>query len=344
MNNEPKARKNLSIRDIVLHKRHHGHGRFVNPFGKKAQGRLWEVLKWKFLSRNHFKNHYDLEEVNPVLIDWQSVKTHSGLSVTYLNHASLMIKDQESCNLVDPVFFGLPFWIKNFTPLNIKPSDLPKLDHVLITHGHYDHLDLPSLKALPEGVHFITPLGYEKVMGELPPRFITTLDWFDEYPTSAGNITLLPCNHWTMRNPLEGPNCSLWGSYLIRTATQTIYISGDTAYFEGFREIGAMYDIDLAIINVGAYEPRWFMKNSHMNPVETVRAFQELGAKHLMVVHWGSFRLGDEPVFLPPRQVKEELTKVGLADRFVDIPHGCTLFYDEVDGDWKGSEGVVKSG
>ena len=155
----------------------------------------------------------------------------------------------------------------------------------------------------------------------------TALDWFDFFDDGRLKITLLPCNHWTMRNPLTGPNRSLWGSYLIRTASgYTIYISGDTAYFDGFEQLGMEFDIDLAVFNVGAYEPRWFMAQSHLNPRETVQAFKGLRARKLMIAHWGAFRLGDEPVHFPPLQVKQELEKQGLADRFVDLKPGETLF------------------
>src|SRR5208337_2870795 len=98
------------------------------------------------------------------------------------------------------------------------------------------------------------------------------------------------------------------------------------AYFRGFREIGKEFPIDLAITNLGAYEPRWMMAAHHMNPAETVRAFKELGAQRLMVVHWGTFRLGDEPVYLPPIEIKRELEKEDLLSRFVSLEHGRTLF------------------
>jgi L-ascorbate metabolism protein UlaG (beta-lactamase superfamily) len=132
-----------------------------------------------------------------------------------------------------------------------------------------------------------------------------------------------------MRNPIAGPNHSLWGSYLIHTASgYTIYLSGDTAYFDGFDQLGKEFDIDLAVFNLGAYEPRWFMAPSHINPAETVKAFKALKAGQLMIVHWGTFRLGDEPVHFPSIQIKQELEKEGLLDRLVDLKHGQTLFLD----------------
>ncbi|MEJ2689523.1 MAG: MBL fold metallo-hydrolase, partial [Deltaproteobacteria bacterium] len=113
-------------------------------------------------------------------------------------------------------------------------------------------------------------------------------------------------------------------------AGKNIYISGDTAYFDGFRELGKMFGIDLAIINVGAYEPRWFMQSSHLNPAEAVEAFRELGARYLLIVHWGSFRLGDEPIFLPPIEVKKEMAKAGLAGRLIELSHGQTVYEDQL--------------
>jgi L-ascorbate metabolism protein UlaG (beta-lactamase superfamily) len=104
--------------------------------------------------------------------------------------------------------------------------------------------------------------------------------------------------------------------------------SGDTAYFDGFDQIGNEFEIDLAIFNLGAYEPRWFMAPSHINPAETVCAFKALNAARLMIIHWGTFRLGDEPVHFPPNQIRPELDKEGLLERLVDVKHGETLYMD----------------
>ena len=223
------------------------------------------------------------------------------------------------------MFSDLFWFIKDFSPLDT--AGMPAADDILITHGHYDHLDTATLERMPAGTHVVTPLGYDDVFNRLAMRNRTQLDWYGSCRLGDAEVTLLPCNHWTMRNPLEGPNRSLWGSYLIRTgAGMTIYVSGDTAYFDGFEQLGSDYDIDLAVFNLGAYEPRWFMAPSHANPAETVRAFRELNAGKLMIVHWGTFRLGDEPVYLPPRDIRNEMQKAGLTDRLVGIEHGQTLF------------------
>ena len=321
----------LSLREIALKKIHHGNGRFVNPFSNAGHRKLWKYLSWKLFHKNPYKSFYDQERTSPVSIDWERVRGNKGLSITFLKHASVLIKDLDQYILIDPIFFGLFPFIKDFTPLAFDINQMPKPDHVLITHGHYDHLDKPSLGSLEKEVHVISPLGYGDVFDDLEMHRRTQLDWFDTFRRDKLKITLLPCNHWTMRNPLVGPNRSLWGSYLINTASgPTIFIGGDTAYFDGFRELGAEFSIDLAIFNLGAYEPRWFMASSHMNPREIVQAFLELGAKHLIIVHWGTFRLGDEPVHFPPIEIRRELKRAGLLNRLVHLNHGQTLFYDYI--------------
>ncbi len=315
------------LRDIARRREHHGAEGFVNPLGPGRQGRFWELLKWKLFSANRFKQFYDSEQVVPVSIDWQPVREHQGVSITFVKHATVMIKDVDRYILIDPVFAEIFWFIKDFSPLAAGGQAMPAPRHVLITHGHYDHLDEQSLASLKKETHIVTPLGYDQILKDLSMKNRTALDWFDSFDDGRLKITLLPCNHWTMRNPLVGPNRSLWGSYLLRTSSgYTIYISGDTAYFDGFEQLGKEFNIDLAIFNVGAYEPRWFMAPSHINPRETVRAFRELKAGKLMVVHWGTFRLGDEPVHFPPLQVKQELQNQGLLDRWVDLSPGQTLF------------------
>ena len=314
-----------SLKEIALRKEHHGKDRFISPLSSARRGRLLKVLSWKFFHENRLKTYYDGEQVSPVSVDWKLIREHQGVSVTFLKHASVLIKDHDSYILLDPVFDDVFWFIKDFTPLLFDLNEMPKPHHVLLSHGHYDHLDKPSLAYISRHSHFISPLGYDDIFSDLGIRNRTQLDWYDTHHDGMREITFLPSNHWTMRNPVIGPNTSLWGSYLIRTTSgYTIYLSADTAYFDGFEQLGKDYDIDLAVINLGAYEPRWFMASSHINPEETVRAFRELNAKKLMVIHWGTFRLGDEPVHFPPMQLKQALKKEGLLDRFVDFRHGQT--------------------
>jgi L-ascorbate metabolism protein UlaG (beta-lactamase superfamily) len=325
------AGQGMSLWEMAAKKTHHGQGRFINPFTSFEMSRrdFFEVLRWKLFSNNPFKQDYQNEKVVPVSIDWKGVISHHSISITYLNHASVLIKEDNTSLLVDPVLYGM-FWpIKDFSPITFSPDQMPTIDAVLITHGHYDHLDLPSLKPFNNRSRFLSPLGYGSLIRDNGARNVQELDWLDSDKIGPFDVTFLPCNHWTMRNPVIGPNTALWGSYLIRSASgQTIYISGDTAYFKGFTEIGQHYKIDLAIFNLGAYEPRWFMKQSHINPEETVRAFKELGAKKLMVVHWGTFRLGDEPVFQPPLDIKSEMDKAGLSDKLIELKHGQTFILE----------------
>ncbi len=316
-----------NLRDIARFRIHHGDGRFVNPFSYERSGRLLKVLSWKLFHRNDFRSELDSQPVTPVSVDWEPVRAGKGLSVTYLKHAGLMINDGGHRLLVDPVFSKIFWFIRDFSPLAFDVSEMPPIDQVLLTHGHFDHLDIPSLASLPKSAHVLSPLGYGDLLGEAGLHHRSELDWYQSARSAGREIILLPCNHWTMRNPAAGPNLALWGSYLVRSAAgPTIYVSGDTAYFDGFEQIGREFDIDLAVINLGAYEPRWLMAQSHIGPEDTVRAFRELGAKRLAITHWGTFKLGDEPVHLPPRHIREAMRREGLLGRLVDWKHGDTLF------------------
>jgi N-acyl-phosphatidylethanolamine-hydrolysing phospholipase D len=325
---------NISMKEIAKRKLHHGDGCFLNVFGGPLHGNPW----WPSMTQTGrnpdsilynytYKPFYKDERVVPVCVDWDTVANSQGLSITFIKHACMMIKDKDQHILIDPVFFDLPF-IKGFSPLGFEIKDMPAPDHVLITHGHYDHLDVPSLAALDPATHVISPLGYDDIFKDLEMNHRTRLDWYDTDDRDGMEITLLPCMHWTMRNPLMGANNSLCGSFLIKTTTgRIIYISGDTSYFRGFQEIGQEFSIDLAIINLGGYSHGVPGFMSHLNPKQAVKCFQELQAKHLLIVHWGSFRLTSEPVHFPPIQLKEEMAKAGIADRLLHLDHGETLYY-----------------
>jgi N-acyl-phosphatidylethanolamine-hydrolysing phospholipase D len=317
--------KGRCLRELARQKRHHGGGRFINPVGPLRNGRFWELLRWKF-SRNPYENYLSGQVVQPVNIDWRHLKNRTGLSITFIKHAGVIIKDGDTTYYVDPVFDDIGFFLKDYSPRRFDLKQILPADHILITHGHYDHLDIASLKCFDRDTHVINPLGYDEVFDEIGMRNRSPLDWYETHESGKQRVTFLPSNHWTMRNPIVGPNRALWGSYVIETRSgYTIYLSGDTAYFDGFEQIGSQFDIDLAIFNLGAYEPRWFMASSHINPAETVKAFKELKAKKLIIVHWGSFQLGDEPVHFPPQDISLALHEEWLLDALVRVKHGETI-------------------
>lgn len=315
-----------NLREMAAQRLHHTNGGFTNPMATVRQGGLGQVLKWKLLGRNRFAKDLKDQPLTKVSIDWGAVRDHDGVSITFIRHAALMIKIGERYLLVDPIFGDIVGFIKDFSPMENGLEGMPAPNHVLITHGHYDHLDVSSLKKLNSDTHIISPLGYDAQFQKIGMRNRSQLDWYETFSDGC-RVTLVPANHWTMRNPMIGPNRSLWGGYIIEAPSgYTIYLSGDTAYFDGFDQIGREFDIDLAIFNLGAYEPRWFMGPSHINPYETLQAFTELGADKLMVVHWGTFQLGDEPVHFPPIDIEKEMTEAGLINRWVDLRHGETFF------------------
>ncbi|MBA4394392.1 MAG: MBL fold metallo-hydrolase, partial [Desulfobacca sp.] len=293
------------LETLSRQKAHHQNPKFINPWLKENQpGDLFKFLKWKF-SSNPYKPEKRVQPKFSVITPEVSHICAKGDSLTYLGHATYWIRLQGQNILTDPVFNDVGFLINRQTPFPLPPKELPKSDVVLISHSHYDHLNVESLQILGSRPLYLTPLGYKDWFKDvIPGARVIELDWFESYSFQGLTFRLLPAQHWSKRT-LWDTNQSLWGSWLIEGEKRKVFFAGDTGYFVGIKEFGKKFGpIDAALLPIGGYEPRWFMEKYHMNPEEAVMAFLDLKAKVLFPLHWGVFDLTDEPLDLPPKALR----------------------------------------
>ena len=211
-------------------------------------------------------------------------------------------------------------------------DDLPDIDVVTISHSHYDHLDYRSVKLLNnkfENIIFLVPLGLKEWFEGKGILNVREFDWWETTRVKNTEITFAPVQHWSARG-LFDRNETLWGAWHFKNYFHSFIHLGDTGYSEDFKEIRArLGKVDLAAIPIGAYEPRWIMKVSHMNPEEAVKSFLDLEASKAIGMNWGNFRLTDEPAAEPLKKLTEATKKFGVSNEvFFTVKHGQTYLDD----------------
>ncbi len=286
---------------------HHGRdGKFVNPWQSIDPRTLANVIRWK-LERNTYR-HLPKGTPPPVVpVDLRKV-FQGDITITFLGHATFLLQVGGSVLITDPVFSNLSPYLKRRTRLPVSRKVLREITQaVLISHNHYDHFSPRALRLLRRKTAF-TPLGFERYFHNAKKGSPICMDWYDQ--VSFGNLTLtfLPTQHWSRRT-LRDTNLTLWGAFLIESPAGSIYFGGDSGYFHGYREIGSRFKIDVALLPIGAFAPRWLMKPVHLSPYEAVRAARDLKASTLIPCHWGTYQISDEPLDLPIHlltRIKEE--------------------------------------
>ena len=234
-----------------------------------------------------------------------------GARLVWLGHASWLVQIGGQSLLIDPVLGdSVSVVIKRNGKPPLPAKALPPIAAQLVSHNHYDHMDAPSLRAV--GAPVVVGLENARLIGGRLPA--TELGWWDSVDVGGVRVTYVPSQHWSRRG-LADSNRALWGGFVIESGGLAIYHSGDTAYFEGFTEIGRRFpQIDAALLPIGAYDPEWFMSKQHMNPADALRAFQDLGARRVVAMHWGTFKLTDEPLDEPPALFRQGATALGLPE------------------------------
>lgn len=283
----------------------HRDGAFVDP-DNDLKLSFFKVLSWRFSSKpqaEEKRNDPFKLNVSPAA----GVFDMKDDMIVWLGHASFLIRINGKTILIDPVFDSVPF-VKRISEAPVKPSDIRKCDYLLISHGHYDHLDKDTIAGADfKGTRALVPL---KMGGELEKMNsaleIEEAGWYQKYSTNDGlEIYLLPARHWS-RRAFGDTNEILWGSFIIKSGKKTIYFAGDSAYGAHYAKIAALFpDIDIALMPIGAYKPDYIMKTNHMTPQEAALASNDLKAKMFIPMHYGTFDLSDEPPGEPIRLIKE---------------------------------------
>lgn len=271
----------------------------------------------------------EVPEHRAELVPWQAVdpsqlSTTQGMSATWLGHATVLLNSAGVRVLTDPIFSerASPLsWLgpKRLTALPIAPKKLPFVDAVVISHNHYDHLDLPSLRQLNAQAGgsplFIVPLGNAALLRQEGILNVKELDWWDSITLRDGmRITLVPTQHWSKRRLLGDRNEALWGGYVLQHQGKQALFVGDTGYSKDFSDIHARFgDMNFAMIPIGAYAPRDFMQRQHIDPAEAVKIHQDTKARLSLGIHWGTFILTDEAIQQPTLDLAVALQKAGVA-------------------------------
>ena len=275
-----------------------------------------DMFKWKVLRKSDGPRRDDfaaIDAIRPGVREGGAEALASGEPVAvWIGHATWALRLGGKLIVIDPVWSkSLSGVVPRLSPPGVALDAMPPIDIVLVTHDHRDHMDLPTLAKLGDAPLYIVPLGNGKRIKH--PR-VVELDWWQTHEVDGVAITLVPARHWSMREPWN-KNATLWGGYVIRAREGVAYHSGDTAFGEHFADIAQRVGpIDWAMLPIGGYSPRWFMQPQHVDPIEAARGFEALGAKHMLAMHWGTFRLTDEAIGEPPEALRAYWREHGLQD------------------------------
>jgi L-ascorbate metabolism protein UlaG (beta-lactamase superfamily) len=261
-----------------------------------------------------------------------TLATDGETAITFIGHSSFFLQLGGRNFIVDPNFAKWLFILKRLRRPGLRIKDLPPIDAVLVTHAHFDHLHRPSLRAIARATRRRTGHAPSIIVAEhmcdlvsdLGFSRVTELRWWESLKLGGIEITHTPASHWgarVLRDMHRG-----FGGYVFRSEDCSIYHAGDTAYFNGFHEIGKRLAPEIALMPIGAYHPPSF-RNVHMNPADALRGFMDLGAEYVIPMHYGTFKLSHEPMDEPLRFLATEAKRLKIEDRVIVLEEGITKLF-----------------
>lgn len=297
-------------------------GRFVNPAARDLESPGFkEMMRWR-------RERKELPKAPPPRVERAEAPAklapspEKGYRASWSGHSSVVLQLDGLTYLTDPVWSErVGGVVKRLTPPGLPWKSLPHVDALLISHNHYDHLDAGTIARLPKTTSVHCPTGVGAWFERRGFRDVRELSWWDSVTLGDHRVTFLPAQHFSGRKPWDRDQ-TLWGGFVVEGSRgTTAYYAGDTGYWDKLSQVGEAFPhIDLAMIPIGAYQPRWFMSTVHVDPPEAGKLFLELNAKALLPVHWGTFRLADEPIDEPPRALCAWWKEQDLSDESLLIP------------------------
>jgi len=246
------------------------------------------------------------------------------VALTWIGHASFLVQFSDLNVLIDPNFANWLFFLKRVKRAGLRIRDLPPIDLVLLTHAHFDHFHRPTLRRLPAPKIGIMPWGVGDLARGLGFGRIIELETWESFAHEDWKVSLTPCKHWgarTLHDQHRG-----YGGFVLEHQGRRVYHAGDSAYFDGFKEIGSRFTPEIALLPIGAYYPDSF-RNVHMGPDEAVKVFRDLGSRWLIPMHFGSFKLSFEEMDAPPQWLREIALRDGLIQHLTIMEEGVPLVF-----------------
>ena len=285
-------------------------GRFFNRQHRHQHG-VGSILKWRLTPNPQRKEKRNIKW-DPHVQALHSLDTVVGDALVWLGHNSFFMQLAGKRIMFDPVFGSIPF-VRRQSKFPAKPCIFKNIDYLLISHDHFDHLNKKSVGILVRNNPNMTlfcGLGTGALIQKwFPTLHVVEAGWYQQLEKDGLKITFLPAQHWSKRAMSDGGQ-RLWGAFMLQGDGISVYYSGDTGYANHFAEIPSLFGSpDYALLGIGAYKPRWFMRPNHISPYDALTASQEMGARITIPMHYGTFDLSDEPLHDPPQVFKEEAVK-----------------------------------